>query len=108
MVILQRGHTHIGSYNGFSNIEIPMMIASSTNGSNIHKIYINGSYYTTNTTSITRSESPTVSSTVNLCSDNPSGRYNNMKMYSHYLYNRQLSDNEVAQIYNATRHRFGL
>ena len=102
------GHTHIGSYNGFSNIEIPMMIASSTNGSNIHKIYINGSYYTTNTTSITRSESPTVSSTVNLCSDNPSGRYNNMKMYSHYLYNRQLSDNEVAQIYNATRHRFGL
>ena len=29
-------------------------------------------------------------------------------MYNFSVYNRQISDNEIAQIYNATRHRFGL
>ena len=100
-------YTYMGGFTP-SDIEIPMMVAFSTNGSNSHKIYKDGSHYVTSTTSITRSESPSISNTVNLCSDNSGSRYNNMKMYAHYLYNRQLSDNEVAQIYNATRHRFGL
>jgi hypothetical protein len=100
-------YTHLGAYNSITDIEIPIMYHFSTNGSNIHKFGINTSI-ATSATSISRSESPTVVGTVNLGSDFAAGRYNNMKMYAHYLYNRQLSNNEIVQIYNSTRHRFGL
>lgn len=100
-------YTFLGAYNGITNILIPIMYHFSTNGSNIHKFGINTSI-TTSSTSISRSESPTISNTVNLGSDFAAGRYNNMKMYAHYLYNRQLSNNEIVKIYNSTRHRFGL
>jgi len=100
-------YTLLRSYNNITDIETPIMYHFSTNGSNIHKFGINTSI-ATSSTSVSRSESPTVVSTVNLGSDNSGSRYNNMKMYAHYLYNRQLSNNEIVQIYNATRHRFGL
>ena len=100
-------YAFLGAYNSITDIEIPIMYHFSTNGSNIHKFGINMSI-ATSSASVSRNESPTVVSTVNLGSDNSGSRYNNMKMYAHYLYNRQLSNNEIVQIYNSTRHRFGL
>lgn len=94
---------------GINSIEITKVnyYTISTNGSNIHKIYLNGVLKGTSTTSITRTNTPTTQPGL-LGRDDGSSRYNNLKIYNHTIYNRQLSDQEVLQNYNAVKNRFGL
>lgn len=88
-----------------TNIQTPMFFAVSSNGSNSHKGYFGGtaSVYT-NTSSITR---------VNTYHEIFVGRHgytaNQQKMTSYVvmMYNRQLSDSEINQIYLAYASRFG-
>jgi hypothetical protein len=90
-----------------SSITSPNMYCMTTNGSNSHKIYLNGSLQTTNTTSITRTLSPT-SQTYEIAKDDTVARYGNGTYYNVLRYNRELSASEVLQNYNATKTRFGL
>ena len=94
---------------GINSIEITKVnyYTISTNGSNIHKIYLNGVLNGTSTTSITRTNTPTTQPGL-LGRDDSNARYNNLKIYNHTIYNRQLSDQEVLQNYNALKNRFGL
>jgi hypothetical protein len=90
-----------------SNITIPHMYIISTNGSNSHKCYIDGTLISTSTTAITRTSSPTLQ-TWYLGRDDTAGRYGNGNIYCAYRYNRQLSDTEILQNYNAQKSRFGI
>ena len=90
-----------------SSIIIPHMYVISTNGSNSHKCYIDGSLINTSTTAITRTSSPSLQNWY-LGRDDTAGRYGNGNIYCAYRYNRQLSDAEITQNYNATKTRFGL
>jgi hypothetical protein len=78
-----------------------------TNGSNSHKIYLNGSLQTTNTTSITRTTTPTAQ-IYEIAKDDTVARYGNGTYYNVLRYNRELSATEILQNYNATKTRFGL
>lgn len=100
------GFTLIGTITP-SSITAPNMYCITTNGSNSHKIYLNGSLQATNTTSITRTTSPT-SQTYEIAKDDAVARYGNGTYYNILRYNRELSATEVLQNYNATRGRFGL
>ena len=90
-----------------SSIIIPHMYVISTNGSNSHKCYIDGSLINTSTTAITRTSSPSLQNWY-LGRDDTAGRYGNGNIYCAYRYNRQLSDTEILQNYNTTKTRFGL
>jgi hypothetical protein len=100
------GFTLIGTITP-SSITSPNMYCMTTNGSNSHKIYLNGSLLTTNTTSITRTTSPTLQ-TYEISKDDTVARYGNGTYYSVLRYNRELSTSEILQNYNATRGRFGI
>lgn len=88
-----------------SDITIPHLYCVSTNGSNIHKTYVDGILQTTDTTSISRTLSPTPQNWY-LGRDDFGSRFGNGVIYSVIRYNRQLSDSEVLQNYNATKWRF--
>jgi hypothetical protein len=100
------GATLIGTITP-SSITQPNMYCITTNGSNSHKIYLNGSLVTTNTTPITRTTTPT-SQTYEIGKDDTVSRYGNGSYYNVLRYNRELSAAEILQNYNATRGRFGL
>ena len=99
-----------GSFLGYSqvilsNITIPHFYCYSTNGSNIHKAYVDDQLYTTDTTAITRTVSPSAQNWY-LGRDDFDVRYGNGVIFSVMRYNRQLTDAEVLQNYNATKGRF--
>jgi hypothetical protein len=99
-------YSYIGGYT-LSNIQIPIMYSLTTNGTNEHKGYINQNLIFTQTGAISRSDSPAPVQT-NLASDFTNSRFNNITLYSHLIYNRVLSPNEILTNYNATKGRFGL
>jgi hypothetical protein len=99
-------YTSIGNID-VSNITIPHMYVLSTNGSDVHKCYFDGTLITTNTTSITRTQSPTPQ-TWYVGRDDFGSRYGNGNVYSVIRYNRQLTDSEINQNFQATRARFGI
>jgi hypothetical protein len=81
------------------------MYCITTNGSNSHKIYLNGSLQTTNTTSITRTTTPSLQ-TYEIAKDDTVARYGNGTYYNVLRYNRELSASEVLQNYNSTKGRY--
>lgn len=91
-----------------SDITIPHAYTYTTNGSNSHKLYLDGDLVFTNTTgTITRTASPTnVSYYYGL--DSPFSRYGNGTLYAVLRYNRELSDKEITQNYNALKWRFSI
>lgn len=100
-------YTDIGSVTP-ANIQNFNFYALTTNGSNSHKRYLNGSLIGTSVTSITRTN--TGSSQNNwLASDSGTvGRYNSLTIGIHLVYNRELNATEISQIYNAYKLRFGM
>jgi hypothetical protein len=100
-------YTDIGSVTPV-NIQNFNFYALTTNGSNSHKRYLNGSIVGTSTTSVTRTD--TGSSQNNwLASDSGvSGRYNAIVIGTHLVYNRELSEQEISQIYNSYKSRFDM
>ena len=100
------GFTLVGTITP-SSITLPNMYCITTNGSNSHKIYLNGSLQTTNTTSITRTTTPSLQ-TYEIAKDDTVARYGNGTYYNVLRYNRELSASEILQNYNATKTRFGL
>jgi hypothetical protein len=98
------GFTLIGTISP-SSITSPNMYCMTTNGSNSHKIYLNGSLQTTNTTSITRTTTPTAQ-IYEIAKDDTVARYGNGTYYNVLRYNRELSATEILQNYNATKGRY--
>jgi hypothetical protein len=92
---------------GVDNITIPHMYTISTNGSNSHKCYFDNIVVNESTTSISRTITP-IPQTWYLGRDDVGSRYGNGNIYSVLRYNRQLSNSEVLQNYNATKARFGI
>jgi hypothetical protein len=90
-----------------SNVQNPNFYAMSTNGSNLHKSYLNGNLMGTDTTTIDRTSNPSLRDDY-LGWDSSNFRPNNCKIYIHLVYNRQLTDNEITQNFNALKGRFGL
>lgn len=100
--------TYLGDMTDITNILIPSMYTFTTNGTTNHKGYYNTTLKVNATTSdISRSSSPSTES-VNLGSDFNNARFNNIVIYAHYMYNRELTQSEISQNYNALRGRFGL
>ena len=89
-----------------SDIEDFNFYTLSSNGSNLHKVYLNGELKITNTTTHNRNMSG-INQNVNLGLDT-GVRYNDIKISNNYFYNTQLSDSEVLHNYNALKGRFGL
>ena len=81
-----------------ASVNVMRMYAMSTNGTNSHKTYLDGSLVGTNTTSISRGTS--TNNTGTLARDSTLTRYNFVGIRAHLIYNRQLSDAEITQIYN--------
>jgi hypothetical protein len=96
--------TYIWTYN-VPDITIPHMYSISTNGSNFHKVYLDGLLTGTSTSSITRTQNPTAQPWY-LGWDDGLARYGNGNIYYVIRYNRQLSDLEMLQNYNALKGRF--
>ena len=90
-----------------SNIQNYNMYAVSTNGSNLHKGYLNGALVNTDTTAITRTNTGSAQSTY-LGLDDGLGRYNALSITYHAIYNTQLSDSQISQVYQALRGRYGI
>ena len=101
-------YTNIGGAT-LADITVPRMYSMSTNGSNLHKCYLNGDLISTSTTSVGRTQSPT-SQSWDIGRDNccGGGRAGNGLVYIVLRYNRQLTDSEILQNYNAQKGRFGL
>jgi hypothetical protein len=101
------GITSMGSIS-VTNITQPHMYCYSTNGSNQHKKYLDGVLSGTTVTSITRTASPTAQ-TLYIGRDwTDTDRSGNGTIYVVTRYNRQLTDDEVLQNFNALRGRFGV
>lgn len=94
----------VGGYT-ILDITIPHMYSLSTNGSNIHKTYLDGILISTNTNNIIRTQSPTAQPWY-LGWDDGNARYGNGYIYFVARYNRQLTDIEMFQNYNALKGRF--
>lgn len=88
-----------------SDITIPHMYSFSTNGSNLHKVYLDGVLRNINTSNITRTQNPTLQFWY-LGLDGGLGRYGNGYIYFVARYNRQLTDIEMLQNYNVLKGRF--
>ena len=88
-----------------TNIEVPHMYVISSNGTNLHKGYVDNVAPRINTTSLSRAA---VQHELIFGKDGYIGG-SNVKMISYVqiMYNRQLSDNEVLQLYSAYQDRFG-
>jgi len=89
-----------------SDVTVPHFYAITTNGINSHKSYFDGNIVAENTTSITRTLSPT-SQIWYLGRDDNSTRYGNGVIYSAFRYSRELSASEIYQNYIVTKSRFG-
>ena len=99
------GVTAVGTITTATITDINMYTLT-TNGSNSHKRYLNGSLIGTNTTAITRSATPTTAS-VQLAKDLTFARYFNGYIYFHAVYNKELSQEEISQNYYALGRQLG-
>lgn len=99
--------TSIGSISP-SVITIPHMYAFSTNGSNLHKCYLDAALINTSTATISRTTTPTSQTWVLGRDDFAGARFGNGNLYYVARYNRQLSDIEILQNYNSIKGRFGI
>jgi hypothetical protein len=97
---------YMGSYT-VEDITIPHMYCYSTNGSNLHKAYLDGAYKLQSTTAVTRTATPS-NQVTQVGKDHLQSRYGNASIYSVIRYNRQLSDVEIQQNFNAFRGRYGI
>ena len=88
-----------------SDIRVPHFYCLSTNGSNLHKAYLDDELSLTSNTSITRTSSP-YSVNWYLGKDDSIDRFGNGVIYLVMRYNRQLTDSEVLQNYNVLKNRF--
>ena len=95
--------TNIGSYTGIS-IQSPHMYVISSNGTNSHKRYLDNQSPVQTTTTFTRSNG---TREYFIGRDGYFSRYGAIEFYVHLYYNRQLSDQEVLDVYNAYKPRFG-
>jgi hypothetical protein len=88
-----------------TNIEVPHMYVISSNGTNLHKGYVDNGSPISNTTSLSRAA---VQHELIFGQDGYIGG-SNVKMISYVqiMYDRQLSDAEVQQLYSAYQGRFG-
>jgi hypothetical protein len=77
-----------------NNIQRPHFYAMSTNGTNLHKAYIDSNV---SSTSVTSENLTSSSGGVYLAKDDFLDRYNGMTIYKHMIYSRQLSDTEILQ-----------
>lgn len=88
-----------------SNIDVPHMYVISSNGSNLHKGYVDNGSPVSSTTSITRSS---VQHEIIFGRDGYIGGTNlKVVTYVQIMYNRQLSNAEVLILYDNYRNRFG-
>ena len=87
------------------NITIPHMYAYTTNGSNLHKGYLDGIEVVSSSSSITRTASPS-SQVWYLGQDDIGGRLGNGNIYACLRYNRALTATEIQQNYNALKSRY--
>ena len=90
-----------------TDLTIPHMYAYTTNGSNLHKAYLDGIEVASSSSSITRTASPTAQIWY-LGQDDTGGRFGNGNIYNCLRYNRALSASEISQNFNATRSRFSI
>ncbi len=90
-----------------SNITVPQMYAYTTNGSNVHKGYLNGVEVVSSTTSITRTTTPSSQPWL-VGKDDTLNRHLNGNIYNVMRYNRALTAAEVQQNFNALRGRFSI
>ena len=88
-----------------ADITINHVYAMSTNGSNIHYGYLDDTKPVSNTTAITTGTS---TGQAYIAKDSGISRYGNVTIYECLIYNRQLTDGEYLQTYNALKTRFGL
>ena len=87
------------------DITIPHMYSYTTNGSNLHKGYFDGTEVVSKTTSITRTTSPS-NQVWHLGKDDSFNRFGNGNIYACLRYNRALTATEIAQNYNALKSRY--
>jgi len=97
----------IGKYTP-GDITIPHMYAYSTNGTNIHKGYFDGTEVVSKTNSMTRTASPTAQTYYIGADLGVGARYGNGNIYVVLRYNRALTAEEIQQNFDATKGRFGL
>lgn len=90
-----------------ADITIPTMYAMSTDGANNHRAYINSKMVASSTGGLIRTDTGTTIGN-SIGRDENLTRYGSITLYYHAIYNRQLSDEEVAQVYNINKGRFGL
>ena len=90
-----------------SDITVPQMYAYTTNGSNVHKGYLNGTEVVSSTISVSRTASPSSQPWL-VGKDDNLNRYLNGNVYSAMRYNRALTAVEIRQNFNALRGRYGI
>jgi hypothetical protein len=95
---------NIGVINSIG-ISTPHMYVISSNGSNLHKAYLDNKTPISNTTNITRAA--TQHEIIFGRDGYIGGSETKMNAYVQIYYNRQLSDAEVLQLYSAYQGRFG-
>ena len=90
-----------------ANIDVPHMYVISSNGTNLHKGYVDNGSPVSTTTSLTRTSSQQNELIFGV--DGYVGGTNaKIITYVQVMYDRQLSDAEVLQLYDAYKVRFGL
>lgn len=89
-----------------TNIDVPHMYVISSNGSNLHKGYVDNGSPISNTTSLSRTSSQQ-NELIFGRDGYQSGTNVKMVSYVQIMYDRQLSDDEVLQLYSAYQGRFG-
>jgi len=87
-----------------ANITTPHMYVISSNGTNLHKGYVDNGSPVSSSTSITRVARQ---QEIIFGRNGYNAQYTNMVSYVQIYYNRQLSDTEVLSLYNAYKGRFG-
>jgi hypothetical protein len=89
-----------------ANITVPHMYVTSSNGTNLHKGYVDNGSPVSSTTSLTRTSSQ--QNELIFGRDGYVGGTNaKIVTYVQIMYDRQLSDAEVLQLYSAYQGRFG-
>ena len=87
-----------------ATVSTPNMYVISSNGTNLHKGYVNNGSPVTSTTSITRAAAQ---HEIFVGRNGYTSACIRMVSYVQIMYNRQLSDAEVLQLYSAYQGRFG-
>ena len=89
-----------------NDITIPHMYCYTTNGSNLHQVYFDGSFIGQSTYNITRTLTPSPQRYDVGFDNSDGGRYGNGNIYYVMRYNRALTATEIAQNYNALKSRY--